>query len=126
MRDSVNEGTPVPRDTESTHSDRDGVQTFQDVISALAEGALTFPAPFDLPSSAALAANADTGVIAQELFRVTAARDCAYEVLIVAVPQGDEPVGERGVLDTKVTSKRQLINLLETLLEELDPQEESD
>lgn len=126
MRDSVTEGTPVPRDTESTHSDKDGAEKFHVVVSALSEGALTFPAPFDLSSSAALAANTDEGRIAQELFRVTAERDCAYEVLIRAVPQGEEKVGEREVLATKVTSKRQLIVLLETLLDELDPQESED
>ncbi len=96
------------------------------MIGSLTEGALTFPPPFDLSSSAALAANTDVGHIAHELFRVTAERDCAYEVLIRAVPHGDEQVGERGVLDTRVSSTRQLIVLLETLLDELDPQQEND
>ncbi len=122
----MNEGTSVPRDTESTHKDRDGTRRFEEVVAALTEGALTFPAPFDLSSSAALAANTDAGRIAQELFRVTAARDVAYEVMITAVPLGDEQVGQREVLNTRAATKRQLIVLLETLLDELDPQDNDD
>ncbi len=99
--------------------DRGLAADFAAAVSSLAEGGLTFDQPFDLPSSAALAANIDSGDGAQHLFDVTAARDCQYEVHISARLKDHPDVSAREVLNTSVPSTRLLISLLEDLIDEL-------
>ncbi len=77
-----------------------------------------FPAPFDLASSAALAANDDCGELAEKVFALAAARDCGYAVTITAMPSGSVAM-RRPVIDTTVTSTGTLIAVLEGLLEEI-------
>lgn len=89
---------------------------FMAVIASLAQGELTFPAPFDLATSAALAANIDTGRIANDLFDVTAQRDTGYRVEVYATAPG---VADREVIATRVPSTALLVSLLDGLLEEL-------
>ncbi len=101
---------------------REGLEPdFATAVSSLAEGELTFPPPFDLSSSAALAANIDNGDGAVRLFDVTAQRDCQYDVQIFARMGGGhgEEVRVREVINTQVPSTPQLISLLDDLIEEL-------
>lgn len=108
------------REPEFEADQRDGLLAeFAAAVSSLARGELTFPAPFDLSSAAALAANIDQGATAQSLFEVTAARDCAYDVRIVARCAGQPELERREVLDTSVASTGLLVALLEGLLDEL-------
>lgn len=100
--------------TESTDSG-DLAGLFASAISDLADGNLMFPAPFDLASSAALAANVDSGEIAEKLFAVTAQRDTGYRVVIYATAPGVE---DREVVNTTVTSTGLLLVLLDELIEE--------
>lgn len=110
----------MERDTESTSSsDSQGLrELFMGILSDLAEGDLTFPPPFDLAASAALASNIDVGVIALKLFNATQQRDCGYRVSIHAISPDDESLG-REIVDTKVSSTRLLVALLDGLMEEL-------
>lgn len=87
------------------------------IVSALADGELTFAPPFDLATSAALARNIDTGRIAQALFDATQTRDTAYRVTIAAISPDDELARE--IIDTTVASTRLLVALLDGLMEEL-------
>lgn len=106
--------------TESTDHHRDGLLAdFAGAVSSLADGDLTFKAPFDLASSTALADNIDDGGIAQRLFEVTALRDCGYEVRIMARSLDHPDVDPREMINTSVRSTRMLISLLEGLLDEL-------
>lgn len=109
----------VQRDTESG-SDSSGLHDqFMTVVAHLTRGALTFPAPFDLASSAALAKNDDTGALAARMFEATAARDCGYEVTITALtPDTDEL--RREIINTTVAGTALLFALLEGLMDELD------
>lgn len=103
-------------DRESRSDDRDGLRArFWAAVSSLAEGELTFPAPFDLSASAALLANDDVGLMAEKVFALAAARDCAYEVVISCTASGMS----RDVVITRTASTGTLIALLEGLLEEL-------
>lgn len=103
-------------DRESRSDDRDDLLAlFAQAISSLSDGELTFPAPFDLSTSAALAANDDTGRLAEEVFKLAAQRDCGYAVEIVSL-SGSET---REVINTQTASTGTLIALLEGLLEEL-------
>lgn len=98
---------------------RDGAVEFDTAVASLADGGLVFPPPFDLSSSAALAANLDIGSIAEELFTTTAARDSQFSVRIGELI-GDQPeLGQREILDTAVGSTTLLIALLEMLIVEL-------
>lgn len=103
----------------SADTNRDGEDDldarFNTVIATLAEGGLTFPAPYDLATSAALAVNVDVGAIALALFQVTAARDTGYRVEIYETAPG---VPEREVVNTTVDGTRLLIALLDGLAEE--------
>lgn len=106
-------------DTESTGNDRDGLLAqFVSAVSCLAEGELTFRAPFDLATSAALASNDDTGALAEEVFKLAASRDCGYRVTIHAVAPGGCGI-EREVINTTTPSTAVLMALLEGFLEEL-------
>lgn len=112
------------RSTESTDSDEQDLRAlFLKIVSGLAEGELTFKPPFDLATSAALAANIDTARIAQALFDVTRLRDTAYRVSIHALAPG---VPDREVINTEVSSTDLLIELLDGLLDELVGDEEGD
>lgn len=103
-----------------TDKDRDElVGEFTSTISSLSQGGLTFPPPFDLAASAALADNIDTGEIAQRLFEVTHQRDTAYTISIAAVSSQHPDLPGRPVLETTVASRQLLIVLLEGLLDEL-------
>lgn len=107
-------------DIESTAHDRDGLLAlFAAAVSSLAEGELSFPPPFDLSSSVALADNIDVGVIAQRLFDVTAQRQTGFTVMISAYAVDHPEVPQREVIDTRVPDTRLLIALLEGFLEEL-------
>lgn len=74
-----------------------------------------FRPPFDLATSAALAANIDGGSTAQQLFDVTAQRDTGFRVEIHAVAPG---VPDREVIKTTVASTSLLIELLDGFIEE--------
>lgn len=109
-------------DTDSTGSDSSGLyDQFMAIVSGLTEGDLTFPAPFDLSTSAALAKNDDIGDLAERLFAVTAQRDCGYEVTITALTEdpGAEPL-RREIINTTVAGTQLLLALLEGLMDELD------
>lgn len=106
-------------DAEKAGDDRAALlRTFDRVIACLAEGGLTFPPPFDFATSLALAANIDSGELAQKLFAVTAARDTQYRVQIHAC-SAEQPDLLRPVIDTTVETTRLLTVLLEGLLDEL-------
>lgn len=90
------------------------------IVSAVADGELTFPAPFDLASAVALRENDDAGTLALHLFHATAARDTGYQVTIHALtPEGSEPL-RREIIDTTVASTPLLFALLEGLMDELE------
>lgn len=89
-------------------------------VSAVADGELTFPPPFDLASAAALQENIDLGELALQLFHATASRDTGYEVTIHALaPEGSEPL-RREIINTTVASTSLLFALLEGLMDELE------
>lgn len=112
---------------ESTRDERDGLLgDFARAVSSLSRGELGFPAPFDYPSSAALADNIDTGSIAERLFDVTALRQSAYEVVIRARSPQHPELPAREVINTVVPSEQMLIVLLETLLDELHDRTETE
>jgi hypothetical protein len=122
MRNSEVTEVSVLGETESTSSDNDGLpEDFVAAVVPLADGELTFPAPFDLASSAALALNTDVGDIAQRLFEVTAARETEFEVIIRAKSASQPDLPAREVIDTTVSGTRLLITLLESLIAEIDP-----
>lgn len=107
-------------DTESTADERhDLLAKFAAAVVSLAEGELTFKPPFDLSSSAALADNIDTGVIAEKLFDVTALRDMAFTVSIHEHSLRHPELPGREVIDTRVDSARLLVALLEGFLDEI-------
>lgn len=89
-------------------------------VAAVADGELTFPPPFDLSTSAALASNIDRGWLAQKLADVTASRDCGYEVSITALTPGVPDPMRREIINTTVSSTRLLFTLLESLMDELE------
>lgn len=106
-------------DAEKADGDREAlVRAFNRVISDLAEGGLTFPPPFDLATSLALASNLDRGELAERLFDVTAARETQFTVQIKAC-SAQYPELTRQVIDTTVSSTQLLTVLLENLLDEL-------
>lgn len=105
------EDKPVP--------DEDELTLFHSVVAGCTDGGLTFPPPFDVVASGALADNADSGQTAEELFRYTVQRNTAYTVRIFAETPENPEVGTREVIDTHVSSTRTLIGLLETLTSEL-------
>lgn len=109
------------RSTESTGSD-DLDALFASAVAPLAEGNLTFPSPFDLAASAALAANDDHGRLAVELFKLLALRDVSYRVTVHATAPG---VPDREVVNTTVAGAATLVALLDGLLDEIttDPTE---
>lgn len=115
----------MPSDAESTSNDRAEVRKrFARTVLSLAEGELTFPAPFDLATSGALASNVDADELALKLAAVTAQRDTSYEVKITAVvPNGDQSL-RREVIDTVVCSTELLIALLDGFLDELDARDD--
>jgi hypothetical protein len=89
-------------------------------MGGLSDGGLTFPAPFDPATAAALGDNMDSGQLAERLFDVTAQRDCAYSVMIAALtPTSVEPV-RRELINTTVNSTQLLFTLLEGLMDELE------
>lgn len=104
--------------SESTDSGKDDdlQEAFGRVIAKLSDGDLTFQAPFDLASSAALAANMDSGELAAALFRVTQSRETNYRVHIAAVVPDLEP---RDVVNTTVSGEGLLVALLEGLIDEI-------
>jgi hypothetical protein len=114
-------------DTESTSSsDSEGLrELFMEIVSDLADGELTFPPPFDLAASAALACNIDVGAIAVKLFNATRQRDCGYQVSIQAISPDDESVA-REIVNTTVPSTRLLLALLDGLMEELHDRRTAD
>lgn len=106
------------RSTESTDSEDDLAALFTSVVTALAEGNLTFPPPFDLATSAALAANIDLGDVAEALFTVTAQRETGFRVTVHATAPG---VPDREVVNTTVAGSALLVALLDGLLDEYHP-----
>ncbi len=119
------------KDAEPASSDSGDLdRAFLEAVASVARGELTFPAPFDLATSAALSSNLDSGSLAERLFEVTALRDCRYEVSITALaPEGSEPL-RREILNTTAASTGVLVALLDGLLEEfearLDAQQSAD
>lgn len=114
-------------DTDSAADNRDGLLArFAAAVSSLADGQLTFAAPFDFSTSAALADNIDFGDTAERLFAVTAQRQSGYTVRIFTNSSAHPDLPEREVIDTRVPSDRLLIALLEGLLEELYDRQEQE
>ena len=107
-----------PRDSDES----DLAALFAAVIASLAQGMLSFPPPFDVATSAALAANLDTGRIAEDLFDVTAQRQTGFRVAIYATAPG---VDDREVIETRVASPALLVSLLDGLIDELCEPENS-
>lgn len=112
----------MQKDAESTSSDSEGLESsFMGVVTSVTDGDLTFPAPYDLATSAALASNIDTGGLAEKLFDVTADRDCRYEVTVTALsPVGAEPPMRREIINTVAQSTQAMIALLDGLLDEIE------
>ncbi len=90
------------------------------VAASVGEGELTLDPPFDLATSAALANNIDRGDLAENLFRITALRECAYEVTITAVAPGDGEPERREIINTSVASTHLLFALLDDVLCEIE------
>jgi hypothetical protein len=96
------------------------IAAFMAAVAVLAEGELTFPAPFDLATSAALSDNVDEGLIAQRLFDVSVERECRYRVSIHELAPSDRPdAPSRALLDTTVQNSQLLLHLLDDLSSEL-------
>lgn len=106
----------MPGDTGSKPSDKGLEEQFQRVAAAVADGGLVMPAPFDLASAAALAANSDTGDAAEGMFAVTATRESKYEVRIVEIQDEDR----RALVDTTCAGQGPLFQLLEDVMDELE------
>lgn len=87
---------------------------FARAVAALTQGQLSFPAPFDLVTSWALARNDDNGAAALEFF----ARDVngfgrRFQIRIHELPPDDQPgVGEREIVDCIVTGTHVAAQLL--------------
>lgn len=110
------------RSTESTDSgEQDLRRIFAQITAALSDGDLVFQAPFDLATSAALAANMDIGNIAERLFEVTQMRETSFRVVIQATAPGVE---DRDVVNTTVPGSGLLVALLEGLLDEICARQE--
>lgn len=104
----------------STDGDGKLLAAFMAAVAVLAEGELTFPAPFDLAASAALGDNVDVGSIAERLFEVSVQRDCRYRVSIHELAPTDRPDAvSRPLLDTTVANSRLLVHVLDDLLSEI-------
>lgn len=112
----------VASDTEPASWDRKGLHDqFMTIMADLSRGDLTFPPPFDLAASAALASNTDMGTLALRLFELVAARDCAYEVTVTALSTaGDTPPLRREIINTSVASTSLLFQVLDGLMDELE------
>jgi hypothetical protein len=106
----------MPGDAESRPSDKGLAEEFFTIAADVAEGGLIMPAPFDVASSAALAANVDRGDMADKLFDVTAARDSKFLVHIVEI-QGDE---SREVINTTCIGQGPLFALLDDVMDEIE------
>lgn len=106
----------MPSEQESTPSDSTLTEQFLSVVAAVADGGLLMPAPFDLASSAALAANSDTGPAAEGMFAVTARRNSRYEVRITEI-QDDI---SRDLVNTTCTGRGPLFALLDTVMDEIE------
>lgn len=109
-----------------TEGGRELEQPFVNAVAPLAEGNLTYPAPFDICTSAALAANIDTGDMAEKLFAVTALRQAGFHLTITAVAPGEPGLPEREIINTRTSSLHTLTVLLEDLLDELHERHQHD
>lgn len=108
-------------DSSSIFDGRSGLSELFAIVADLAEGELTFPPPFDLSSSVALADNEDYGDLALKMFDASARLTYGYHVAITAVGPvrtGNSPA--RTILDTTVPSTRLLFALLGGLMDELE------
>lgn len=106
----------MPSDAESKPSDKALTEEFFAVAADVAQGGLVMPAPFDVASSAALAANVDRGDMADKLFDVTAARESRFMVHIVEV-QGELT---REVINTTCIGQGPLFRLLDDVMDEIE------
>lgn len=101
--------------------DRQFPESFARAVAPLTQGELTFPPPFDLVTSWALARNAETGETAMELF----ARDVdgsarRFCIRIHELPPDDRPgVDGREIVDCVVTGERAAAQLLAGLAAEI-------
>lgn len=85
-------------------------EQFAEAIGSLTQGELTFPAPFDLVSSWALARNANEGDAALESFaRDTNSGSRRFQIRIHALSGEDS---RREIIDTVVTGPRVAAQLL--------------
>lgn len=108
------------RQTESTGpDDQEWERRFHQVTGSIVRGALVFPPPFDLATSAALAVNDETGDIAERLFEITAQKHSKFRVLITEIADG---VDDQEVINTTVTGQQLLITLLDEFINELAEQ----
>lgn len=106
----------VASDAESKPSNEDLKEKFMKIAAGVAEGGLVMPAPFDIASSAALAANDDKGTTAEGLFEVTAARASRFVVHVVETNGEDS----RELLNTSCVGESLLFALLDDLMDELE------
>lgn len=106
----------MPSDAESKPSDKGLDQEFFSVAAGAADGGLVMPAPFDVASSAALAANVDRGDMADKLFEVTAARNSQFKVHILEI-QGDD---SRELINTTAIGEGPLFALLDAVMDEIE------
>jgi hypothetical protein len=112
----------VANEAESKPSGEDLEQEFMKVAAGVADGGLVMPAPFDVASSAALAANSEQGDIAGKLFDVTASRASRFAVHVVEL-QGQDT---RELLNTTCIGETVLFQLLEDLMDEMEARREKD
>ena len=115
MPDAGLDGPPEQESSERT--------AFDEAISTLAEGEITFPAPFDYATSSALARNIDAGRIAELLFGVDRDRELDFRLTLFARSADQPELPEREIVNTVVGGKASLINLLDDLIEHLMQQQ---
>lgn len=96
---------------------RDPQEQFSDAIASLTQGELTFPPPYDLVTSWALARNGNTGEAALESFaRDVNSSSRRFRIRIHALPPDDQPqISDREIIDVIVTGPRVAAQLLSGL-----------
>lgn len=106
---------PDSREGDSRSTDA----AFATAIGSLTDGALLFPPPFDLASSAALARNATDGSDAVTQFPLNRT-GTQYRILIVEEPvDGTTGIEPRDIINCTVQDRHAAAALLGTLAEEL-------
>lgn len=105
-------GDPVGPAQERLTVDHASSEQFNRAVGSLADGALIFPAPFDLATAAGLAANDIDGADAVDVEAATRGEiGLHYHVQITQIVDG-RPDLRRPVVDTTVADPRLLRSLL--------------